>query len=138
MIDLEAVGSRISAVELEQMHALKTGALIEASVLMGAVAAGCSDDSSLSALGNYGRAIGLAFQIQDDILDCTTDTETLGKPQGSDQDRDKPTYVSLLGLEKAREKLEAAHGMAIKSLTEFDGQATLLRQLANYVVERTF
>ena len=97
-IDLASEGKQISLADLEQMHLLKTGALIKASVLLGAIAAGCQDDNQLHHLGQFSDAIGLAFQIQDDILDSTMPTEQLGKTQGSDEQKNKPTYVTILGL----------------------------------------
>jgi len=100
-IDLAAVGKSLSESELRQMHRLKTGALLQASVMMGAA---CGDASPQAATGlaNYGRAMGLAFQVVDDILDVTADSATLGKTAGKDAAQEKPTYVSLLGLERAR------------------------------------
>lgn len=136
MIDLQAVGNHLDLDELVQMHAMKTGALIRASVLMGATAAGCEDKNQLSSLKQYAELIGLAFQIQDDILDCIADTSTLGKQQGADADREKPTYVSLLGLEGARQKLNEAHSQAVSSVQSFNNNS-LLVQLADYIVGRT-
>ena len=94
---------QIDLPHLETMHRLKTGALIRASVRMGALAAGATS-AQLDALDRYAAAIGLSFQVQDDILDITSDTATLGKPQGSDIERDKPTYPALLGLAAAQQK----------------------------------
>jgi farnesyl diphosphate synthase len=100
-IDLAAVGKSLSEPELKQMHRLKTGALLQASVMMGA-ACGEPDARALAGLRAYGGAMGLAFQVVDDILDVTADSATLGKTAGKDAAQDKPTYVSLLGLERAR------------------------------------
>lgn len=136
MIDLQAVGEQLDLNRLMQMHAMKTGALICASVLMGATAAGCEDKNQLAALRNYAESIGLAFQIKDDILDCTADTQTLGKQQGADAKRHKPSYVSILGLEGAREKLQEAHHSAKDSLASFPN-SFFLAQLADYIVERS-
>ncbi|MGB0867943.1 MAG: polyprenyl synthetase family protein, partial [Granulosicoccaceae bacterium] len=105
-IDLSLVSSAPSLEALENMHQLKTGAMIQASIQLGALAAGANADV-LSALIAYGKAIGLAFQVQDDILDVVADTSELGKHQGADAALDKPTYVSLLGLEGARCKLRS-------------------------------
>jgi farnesyl diphosphate synthase len=100
-IDLAAVGKSLSEPELRQMHRLKTGALLQASVMMGAA---CGEPTAGAARGleTYGRALGLAFQVVDDILDVTADSATLGKTAGKDAAQDKPTYVSLLGLDRAR------------------------------------
>lgn len=100
-IDLAAVGKSLTEDELRQMHRLKTGALLQASVMMGA-ACGEAGVAATRALAGYGRALGLAFQVVDDILDVTADSATLGKTAGKDAAQDKPTYVSLLGLERAR------------------------------------
>lgn len=135
-IDLAAVNQQLNLTQLETMHTHKTGALIRASVAMGATAVGASD-AQLSALNTYARAIGLAFQVQDDILDVTADTATLGKQQGADIARNKPTYVSLLGLEGARAKARELHHEAINALVIFDQRADYLRQLAGYIVDRT-
>lgn len=135
-IDLAAVAHQLDLEQLETMHRHKTGALIRASVGMGAISMG-ADDAQLSALDNYAAAIGLAFQVQDDILDVTGDTATLGKQQGADIARNKPTYVSLLGLDAAKSKAAELHRQALAALNEFDASATQLRQLASYIVERS-
>lgn len=135
-LDYEAVGTELSLEQLEQMHNLKTAALIKCSVLLGGMSHAQVTDSQLAALEQYATNLGLAFQVQDDILDETSDTKTLGKPQGSDRELNKPTYVSLLGLDGARNKAgELAHA-AIEALNEFSGQADPLRELASYVVKR--
>ncbi len=136
-IDLAAVNQQLTLDQLENMHRHKTGALIRASVRMGALAAG-ANLQQLSALDQYASAIGLAFQVQDDILDVTTDTATLGKQQGADIAHNKPTYVSLLGLDAAREKAQRLYDDAIQSLHSFDDSANPLRQLATYIVSRTY
>ena len=105
-IDLAAVGRQLSQSELEYMHNLKTGALIRASIMMGAHAAGMSDPDALANLDRFAREIGLAFQIHDDILDVEGETEVIGKPQGSDLDADKPTYPKIMGLEEAKKLAE--------------------------------
>lgn len=135
-IDLAAVDQQLNLAQLENMHRHKTGALIRASVAMGAIGAGASD-AQLVALDNYASAIGLAFQVQDDILDVTADTATLGKQQGADIARNKPTYVSLLGLETARTKAEELHRQAEQALASFGENAVYLRQLADYIVHRS-
>jgi|SRR5690554_1218940 geranylgeranyl diphosphate synthase type II len=135
-IDLAAVNHQLDLAQLETMHRHKTGALISASVAMGAIACG-ADETQLAALNTYAAAIGLAFQVQDDILDVTTDTATLGKQQGADIARNKPTYVSLLGLEQARTKAQELHQQALLALAGFDERAQLLRALSAYIIERS-
>jgi len=135
MIDLASVGKSLRLVELENMHRHKTGALIRASVRMGAIAGG-ANARQLDALTRYAEALGLAFQVQDDILDVESDTETLGKQQGADIALNKPTYVSLLGLEQAKEKARLLVENAEQSLNDFGPEADLLRELARYVIER--
>lgn len=135
-IDLAAVGKSLTETELRQMHRLKTGALLQASVVMGAA---CGEASTVAASGleAYGRALGLAFQVVDDILDVTADSATLGKTAGKDAAQDKPTYVSLLGLERARsyacELLDQARA-ALATTGLADTQALLA--LAEMVVHR--
>ena len=135
-IDLAAVNHQLDLTQLETMHRHKTGALISASVAMGAIACG-ADEPRLHALDTYAAAIGLAFQVQDDILDVITDTATLGKQQGADIARNKPTYVSLLGLDNARAKARELHQQALAALTEFDQRAQPLRALSAYIIERS-
>lgn len=135
-IDLAAVGQSLSLDQLENMHLLKTGALIRASVLLGAMCSPNVQASKLEALDTYARCVGLAFQIHDDVLDVTADTETLGKPQGSDQQLNKPTYPSLLGLEGAQQRARELHQRAIEALQIFDDSADILRQLSAYIIER--
>lgn len=134
-IDLAAVDKAIGLAQLENMHRHKTGALIRASVSMGATALGASD-AQLTALDTYAAAAGLAFQVQDDILDVVADTETLGKQQGADIARNKPTYVALLGLEGARAKAQELHQQAIAALEGFGEGADYLRALSAYIIER--
>jgi len=134
-IDLAAVGRHLTIEQLEQMHRLKTGALIEASVVVGALASNC-DTTTLKQLQSYAQCIGLAFQIRDDLLDIESDTETLGKPQGSDQEQDKPTYPSLLGVEGARAMAQQMHDHALMSLEPLGDQVNPLRWLSSYIVER--
>lgn len=135
-IDLASVGQQLDEVALCDMHRRKTGVLLQASVLMGA-ACGEVDERGWNALAEYGAAIGLAFQVVDDILDVTQDSEVLGKTAGKDQDANKPTYVSVLGLEPARRYAQAlrqqAHAALMASgLTD----TSRLAQLADKVVER--
>ena len=135
--DLFAGGHTPELAELERMHRYKTGALIQASVLLGALAAGANDDER-ARLARYGAAIGLAFQIVDDILDVTADTATLGKTQGADVERNKPTYPALLGLDGARDHAAAMRDEAIDALDGDDDRFEPLRALARFVVERSW
>ncbi|MBB6523783.1 (2E,6E)-farnesyl diphosphate synthase [Pseudoteredinibacter isoporae] len=135
-IDLASVNQRISLAQLEQMHQLKTGRIIRAAIRMGAIASGRSQPDQLRALDDYADAIGLAFQVQDDILDVTADTATLGKQQGADEELNKPTYVSLLGLDAAKTKAEQLRQDAHQALAAFGPEALALRALADYIVQR--
>lgn len=135
-IDLAAVGIKIDQQALERMHRHKTGALIEASVVLGAMASGKASDIQLNALQEYAQAIGLAFQVQDDILDVESDTATLGKTQGKDEANDKPTYPALLGLEAAKTYALELRDQALAALRDFDERAEPLRQLAEFIVAR--
>ncbi len=134
-IDLASVGKSLSKEELEQMHRLKTGALIEASVCVGAIAGQC-DENTLEKIKQYAQCIGLAFQIRDDLLDIESDTETLGKPQGSDQKHSKPTYPSILGLDGARKMALEMHESALGALRDFGEEVDPLRWLSDYIVKR--
>ncbi|MQT32947.1 (2E,6E)-farnesyl diphosphate synthase [Pseudomonas sp. FSL R10-1350] len=135
-IDLGSVGLKLDQAALEYMHRHKTGALIEASVQLGALASGQATDDNLQALSVYARAIGLAFQVQDDILDVESDTATLGKRQGADIARDKPTYPALMGLEQAKSYALELRDQALNALRPFDAAAEPLRELARYIVDR--
>ena len=136
-IDLAAVRQQLSLEQLERMHRYKTGALIRASVLLGALAAGCEESSApFAALARYGHELGFAFQIQDDVLDVLGDTEIIGKPQGSDSARGKPTYPALVGIDESRRLACLHRDLAIEALAGFDQRADVLRALARYVVER--
>ncbi|MEX2476185.1 polyprenyl synthetase family protein [Marinobacter sp.] len=136
-IDLFSVGKALAIDELETMHRQKTGALIEASVRMGAMTADRLTESQLADLSRYARALGLAFQVQDDLLDVEGDTAVIGKPQGSDLARGKPTFPSLLGAAGAREYLAQLTRLAHDSLGNFGDDAQPLRAIADYVVART-
>lgn len=135
-IDLAAVGKKLNIAELENMHIHKTGALIRASVELGALSADNVSQDAFERVSHYAKCIGLAFQIQDDILDVESDTETLGKPQGSDMERNKPTYPELLGLEGAKKEAKQMHAEALASLDGFDHKADPLRWVADYIVQR--
>ena len=134
--DLEAVNQSVDIAYLENMHNHKTGALIKASVLLGAQCQAKLDPQTHDLLSQYADAIGLAFQVQDDILDVTSDTQTLGKTQGADAALNKPTYVSLLGLDGAQQKAAQLHQTALDALAPLGENAKALRQIANYIIER--
>ena len=135
-IDLESVGQKIDLTALKQMHAMKTGALLSCAVRMGAIAAEL-DATALSQLTQYSTALGLAFQVVDDVLDATADSQTLGKTAGKDAADDKPTYVTLMGLEYAQNQAKELQELALDSLAPFGPKADALRALARLVVERT-
>ena len=138
-LDLEAEGHQVDLQALERIHRHKTGALICAAVRMGALSAGEAGRRALPALDRYAENIGLAFQVQDDILDVVGDTATLGKRQGADQQLGKSTYPALLGLEQARKKAFDLITDARRSLTELAAQSldtTALEALANYIIQR--
>ena len=135
-IDLAATGQQLNIAELEDMHIHKTGALIRASVVLGAVCGNGVDSAQLARLDHYAKCIGLAFQIRDDILDVEGETETLGKNTGMDQHRKKSTYPALIGLDAARERARELHADAIDSLSGFDENADPLRWISAYIIER--
>ena len=136
-IDLESVGRQLSMAQLEAMHRHKTGALIEASVRLGALTSETVTECQLSNLTDYASALGLAFQVQDDLLDIEGDTEVIGKRQGSDAAKAKPTYPALLGIEGARQHLARLLDEALSALESFDSEADTLRAMADYVVARS-
>ncbi|MET4025314.1 geranylgeranyl diphosphate synthase type II [Marinobacter sp. MBR-99] len=136
-IDLESVGHRLTIEQLESMHRHKTGALIEASVRLGALTSASVTDKQLAALSEFASALGLAFQVQDDLLDIEGDTEVIGKRQGSDAAREKPTYPALLGIAGAREHLEQLLAQAQSALDSFGDEAEVLRAMADFVVARS-
>lgn len=135
-IDLAAVGRDLDIAELEDMHIHKTGALIRASVLLGALSRTGLDAAQLARFDHYAKCIGLAFQIRDDILDVEGDPARIGKASGADQARNKPTYPALLGLSGARQRCEELCEEALESLTDLDERADVLRELCEYVVLR--
>lgn len=137
-IDLASVGKQLTLPELEQMHIHKTGALIRAAILLGAHCGNGLNDAQLDKLDRFGKLIGLAFQVVDDVLDCEADTATLGKTAGKDADNDKPTYVSLLGLQEAKAMAQRLHSEALAALSEFGESAKRLRELADFIVLRKF
>ncbi|MEO6917919.1 MAG: polyprenyl synthetase family protein [Collimonas sp.] len=135
-IDLASVGLNLSLGELEQMHKLKTGALLRASVLLGAWGGKALAHNEIRALETYGTAIGLAFQVVDDILDATADSATLGKTAGKDAADNKPTYVSILGLPESQALAEKLRNDAHQALAIFGDKARRLRELADLIVQR--
>lgn len=137
MADIQAAGQTLSREELDRMHLLKTGALIRASVLLGGYAANEPRESDLSALSNFATHIGLAFQIQDDILDATGESAQLGKTAGADAARSKPTYTALLGVNEARETLHTIYSEALQALETFGEKAESLRYLADIIITRS-
>lgn len=136
MRDVEAEGKRIDLAALENIHRLKTGRLIQASVELGALTAGCSDARVLAQLQSWAGHVGLAFQVQDDILDVIGDETALGKRKGADAALDKSTYPALLGLDGARAKTEELRRKAHAALAGFTGNAEILKALADFVVDR--
>jgi len=134
--DLAAVGKALTPAELERMHVYKTGALIRASVRLGALAAGCRDAAVLAALEHYGHAIGLAFQIRDDILDIEGDAATIGKTAGKDAADNKPTYPAILGMAGARAHLAELTGAALDAITPLGERFAMLGELARFIAER--
>ena len=137
-IDLAAVGRELDQPQLELMHALKTGALIRAAVLLGALAGEPLTAAERSGLDRFAKRAGLLFQVVDDILDCTASTATLGKTAGKDEAADKPTYVALLGLERARDYAGALRAEALAALAPFGGRASRLTELADFICHRPF
>jgi len=135
-LDLAAENRAISLAELETVHLNKTAALIKCAVRMGALAAGEKGLAVLPQLDKYANLVGLAFQVQDDILDVVSDTETLGKPQGSDQELNKSTYPSLLGLAGAQKKAQELLTEALCALEAIPYNTQLLEDFARYAVER--
>jgi geranylgeranyl pyrophosphate synthase len=137
MKDMGATNANLTLTELRELHQQKTGALIEAAVSLGGIASSHASELILHSLEVYAAHLGLAFQIQDDILDVTQTSETLGKPQGSDQRNQKTTFVSLLGLEEAREEANKHAQLAREALSKMHIQSNLLSDFCQYIVERT-
>ncbi len=137
-LDLATVGLSLSQAQLADMHRRKTGALIQAAVALGALACDHPSPALLNDLDRYARHVGLAFQITDDILDVEGDTHTLGKPQGSDQQRQKPTYPAIIGLAPAKQLAREEHAAALASLGSLGDNARLLTDIADYIIQRTY
>jgi len=136
-IDLESVNSALTLEQLENMHRHKTGALIRASVALAGLASGEQSESLMARLDRFAAAIGLCFQIVDDILDVVADTDTLGKQQGADIALNKPTYPALLGLDGAREHASQMRDSALAELDGLGSEFDELRHLANYITKRS-
>jgi farnesyl diphosphate synthase len=134
-IDLDSVGKKLDLAGLKQMHAMKTGALLSCSVQMGGIAAKLNP-AQMQHLRDYSEALGLAFQIVDDVLDATADSQTLGKTAGKDAANDKPTYVTLMGLDYAQKAAKDLQETAIASLESFGSKGQALKDLALLVVNR--
>lgn len=135
-IDLASVGQQLTEKQLEVMHAHKTGALIDACILLPSYCSELVTEQQRDSLTRYATAIGLAFQVQDDILDVESDTATLGKQQGADIAANKPTYPSILGMDGAKQKLRELHQEAFSALDMFGSEADLLRDIARFIVQR--
>lgn len=135
-LDLAAEGRALEATEVEHMYALKTGALIHAAVVAPALMAEALPAERAAAIDAFGRTIGLAFQIKDDLLDIEGDTDVIGKPAGSDERLDKATYPGLLGIEQAHRRCDELLRSALEQLDDFEAAATPLRWLARFIVER--
>ncbi len=136
-IDLAAVGKQLDAAQLEQMHIMKTGALIRASISMGALAGESPATEQLELLDRFGKILGLLFQVVDDILDCTATTDTLGKTAGKDAATDKPTYVSLMGLAGARNFANDLLNQALPLITPIGPRGARLQDIALEIIQRT-
>lgn len=137
-IDLASVGKPLSLPELENMHILKTGALIRAAVLLGSYCGEALPQAERDKLDRFAKLMGLAFQVVDDILDVEADSATLGKTAGKDAAHDKPTYVSLLGLKEAKLRAAELEAEALDCLSVFGARAERLRELAHFIVHRAF
>ncbi|MDD7338367.1 MAG: polyprenyl synthetase family protein [Ruminococcus sp.] len=135
VLDLQNEGKKVGVSDLQKTDELKTGELIRAACVLGCVCAG-ADDKKIAAAEKYAHDIGIAFQIVDDILDVTSDEETLGKPIGSDEENQKSTYVSLLGIEKSRKTAEELTLNAQKALDAFDGDVSSLKDFAEKLKNR--
>lgn len=137
-IDLAVQGKRLDIAQVEDMHARKTGAMIRVSVLMAAACAPSLEPHLYAALGRFATAIGLAFQIKDDLLDVLGDTPTLGKAAGADRERQKPTHPAVIGIAASQERMRALHAQALDALTPFGERAAPLRLLADWLLSRRY
>ncbi|WP_158882202.1 farnesyl diphosphate synthase [Rhodanobacter sp. L36] len=136
-LDLAATGRKLSLAELEHMHACKTGALIRAAVRLGALVAG-ADDEAMQALDRYAHAVGLAFQVRDDILDVEGESAIIGKTAGKDAAADKPTFPSIIGLDASRKRLAELTDDALGAIASLGERALLLQELAHYAAHRAY
>jgi farnesyl diphosphate synthase len=136
VLDLQSEGKRIDQEALETIHRNKTGALISAAIMMAAVTIFEGTDLAIPKLREFGQAIGLAFQVQDDILDIISDTEVLGKTAGKDEQVEKSTYPALMGLEQAKQYAKQLHDQALNALAHFEGQAEELTQITQFLLHR--
>ncbi len=137
-IDLAAQGQRLDITQIEDMHARKTGALIRASVMMPATCAAGLEPQLFQGLAGFIEPIGLAFQIQDDLLDVLGDVSVIGKAAGADSERDKPTHPAVLGVAASQERVRRLHAQALQSLEPFGARAAALRQLAAWLLARSY
>ena len=137
-IDLEAQGRRLNLAQVEEMHSRKTGALIRVSVMMAAACASSLDTRVHEALAGFAAPIGLAFQIQDDLLDMLGDVTTLGKATGADSERSKPTHPAIIGIEASQERVRLLHAQALEALSPLGARADLLRSLADWLLARHY
>jgi geranylgeranyl diphosphate synthase type II len=137
-IDLGVQGLKVDIAQIEDMHARKTGAVIRASVLMAAECVPDLDPKAYAGLNDFATAIGLAFQIQDDLLDVLGDVSTLGKATGADRERDKPTHPAIIGIEASQERVHLLHGQALSALELFGERAAPLRALADWLLSRRY
>jgi farnesyl diphosphate synthase len=137
-IDLAVQGKRLDIGQVEDMHARKTGAVIRASVLMAAECAPQLDPVLYASLARFANAVGLAFQIQDDLLDVTGDVSTLGKATGADLERAKPTHPAVIGIPASQQRVRLLHNQAINALAPFGERASSLRSLAHWLLSRQY
>ena len=137
-IDLASTGLPLAREELEHMHIHKTGALIRAAALLGAYSASNIDKDKIKAVDHFSKAIGLAFQVVDDVLDAESDTATLGKTANKDADNNKSTYVTILGISAAKKLASELHENALAALSFYGVEADRLRQIAQYIMQRSF
>lgn len=135
-LDMQATQQSVPLAMIETIHQLKTGALLGAAVEIGAITADCHQPQTLNSLRHYAKMIGLAFQIQDDILDVTSSTDVLGKTQGADIEQAKSTYVSCLGLDGAQAKLQECHHQAVTALARINADTAALLAIADYIIQR--
>ena len=135
-VDLSSIGKTLSLAELEAMHIHKTGALIRASITLATLNQPDLPEQHNKSLDHYGKCLGLAFQIRDDILDIEGDTETIGKQSGADQALDKPTFPELIGMQASKDRARELHQEAVESLTAFGAEAAVLSDIAEFIVAR--